>query len=116
MQHLFNRGIEEVRHVITDLVVHSRRKGFHFKLRQLRLDLLDDLVRVAAVALLDHNGRRGTAIKVRVEVVELAAEFHCRHILQPQQLAALRAAQDDIFILFHLVVAAHVSKHVFERL
>ena len=114
VQHLFNRGVEEVGDVVADLVIHPRREGLLLELRQLRLDLLDHLVGIAAVALLDDDRRRRVAVEIGIKVIEFAAQLDGSDIFQPQQFSVFGGPQNDVFILLNLIESARVGEHVFQ--
>ncbi len=71
MEHLFDRGVQELGDVVGELIVHSRRECFLLDLLELILDFLNDGRSVGAGTLLEDDGRCRMTIDVRVNVEEL---------------------------------------------
>ena len=115
VQHLFDGRVQEGAHVIAHLVVHPGGHELGL-LPQLLLHLGDHIAGVAAQGLLQHDGGRGPAVEVGVDVEELAAELHVGHIAQADQLALLIGPDDDVTVLLGLVELALVHQHVLQRL
>ena len=113
---LLDRRVEELRYVVVDLVVHPRRERALLELLHLRLDVRDDLRRVAAVGLLEDDGGGRMVVEVRIDIEELASELHLRDVFQAEDLTLRVRANDDVLVLIGLVVTALVREHVLERL
>ena len=116
VQHLLDRGVQELGDVVGEFVVHPGREGFLLDLLELRLDLLDDLGGVGAGGLLENDGRRGMPVDVRVNVEELGAQLDLADVLEPQDLPIGIGFQNDVFILLWLVEAPDIGQHVLFRL
>ena len=78
VQHLLDRGVQEVGNVVGEFIVHAGRERFLLDLLELLLDLLDDGGGVGAGSLLENDGRRGMAVDVRVNVEELRSPARLR--------------------------------------
>ena len=76
VQHLLDRGVQELGDVVGEFVVHPGRERLLLDLLEFRLDRLDHLGGVGAGGLLEDDGRRGMPVDVRVDVEELGPQLH----------------------------------------
>ena len=116
VQHLLDGRLQEAGDVVADLEVHAGRERLRLELLELVLDLLDDGGGVGAGELLEHDGGRGVAVDVRVEVVVRGAQLDPGDVLDPQDLAVGIGLQDDVLVLLRLVVAADPGQDVLDGL
>ncbi|MNY35283.1 hypothetical protein D3C86_1696820 [compost metagenome] len=84
MDYFFDRRIQKLRYVITDLIIHSFGKAGRFDLRQFAFDIFNDITGITAVRLLDHDGRRWSPVKGRVDIIHGASKFDICHIFYAQ--------------------------------
>ena len=83
--HLLNRGIEELRHVVVDLILHAGRHQF-LLIFKFGLYLLGNLVGIRTGHLLNHGHDRRHAIVLHRYRVALTAKFNLGDVLQLQRL------------------------------
>ena len=84
VQHLIDRGLQELGDVVGEFVVHPGGEGFLLDLLEFLLDRVDHLGGVGAGGLLEDDGRRGMPVDVRVDVEELRTQLHLADVLEPQ--------------------------------
>ena len=93
--HLLDRGIEELGHVVVDLVEHARRKQLGLLL-ELGLHLLGYVVGVGAGNLLHHAHDRRDVVVLHRHRVLLSAQLYACHVFQLQRGAVGTALHDDV--------------------
>ena len=113
---LLDRRVQEVRHVVGQLVVHVGRELLPLDLLQSLLHLLDDGRCVRPGRLLEHDRRRRVAVDVRVDVEELGPEFDRGHLAEQDVLAVRVGLEDDVLVLLRPVEPADVREDVLDRL
>ena len=106
--HLFDRSIEELRHVVVDLIVHARREqlGLFF---QLLLHVDGYLVGVRTGNLLHHTHHRRDVVVLHRDGVLQSAQLDLGHVLQLQRRAVGVALDDDVAKLLGCLQSTRIA-------
>ena len=110
---LLDGGVEELRHVVVNLVEHARRHQLGLLL-QLGLHLLGNLVGVRAGNLLHHTHHRRDVVVLHRHRVLQAAQLNAGHVLQLQRVATGIAADDDVAELLGRLQTTGVAHGILE--
>ena len=93
--HLLDRGIEELGHVVVNLIVHARGEQLSL-LFELGLHLLGNLVGVRTSNLLHHTHHRRDVVVLHRHRILLTAQFDLGNVFQFQSLSVGIARDDDV--------------------
>ena len=115
-QHRLDGSVEKPRHVIRDVIIHSRSKTALFDFLHPLLDVLNHLAGVRARPLLNHDRSRRTPVGHGNHVVVFRVKLDCSHILQPEQRAVGQSLQHDFAILLRSAELTRILKHILQLL